>query len=271
MKRYLYFFVTFLFPIAFAFGQLDTGQITGSVTDASGAVVGQASITVVNANTGMTRTTVTSANGTFILTGLPAGDYKMTIGAAGFGSITQTVTVSIGGSQSVDVRLAVQSAVTVVQVQATATTINTESPEVSQVINSQELRNLPSLTRNAYDFVALSGNVTGDPNGSTNANGVGVAINGGRSASTEILLDGVENVNLFAANVGQTIPLDAVSQYRVIPTAFPRSTAVLPAASSIWPPAAAAISCTALSMSTTASRPWQRTPIRKTRSTFSTG
>lgn len=220
MKRFLYLLVTSLFPIAFAFGQLDTGQITGAVTDVSGAVIGQATITVVNANTGLSRTTVTSANGIFILTGLPAGDYKMTIGAAGFGSITQTVTVSIGGSQSVDVRLAVQSAVTVVQVQATATTINTESPEVSQVINSQELRNLPSLTRNAYDFVALSGNVTGDPNGSTNANGVGVAINGGRSASTEILLDGVENVNLFAANVGQTIPLDAVSQYRVITNGF---------------------------------------------------
>ena len=132
MKRLVYLFVTFLFPIAFAFGQLDTGQITGVVTDVSGAVVGQATITAVNANTGLTRTTVTSANGTFILTGLPAGDYKMTIGAAGFGSITQAVTVSIGGSQAVDVKLTVQSAVTVVQVQANATTMNTENPEVDR-------------------------------------------------------------------------------------------------------------------------------------------
>jgi hypothetical protein len=96
MKRFLYLLVISLFPIAFAFGQLDTGQITGAVSDVSGAVIGQATITVVNANTGLSRTTVTSANGTFILTGLPAGDYKMTIGAAGFGSITQAVTVSIG-------------------------------------------------------------------------------------------------------------------------------------------------------------------------------
>jgi hypothetical protein len=60
MKRLVSLFVTSLFPIAFAFGQLDTGQITGSITDVSSAVIGQASITVVNANTGLTRSNATA-------------------------------------------------------------------------------------------------------------------------------------------------------------------------------------------------------------------
>jgi len=76
---------------------------------------------------------------------------------------------------------------------------------------------LPSLTRNPYDFVATAGNVTSDPAG-RGANGV--AINGQRSASTDILLDGAENVNLFDAEVGQQVPLDSVQEFRVTTSDF---------------------------------------------------
>ncbi|HEX3437171.1 MAG TPA: TonB-dependent receptor, partial [Pseudacidobacterium sp.] len=221
MKRVYFLFAAVFFISVFAFGQIDTGRVTGVVSDATGAVVGEASVSAVNTDTGLTRLTTTDANGSYTLADLPAGNYKLTAAASGFSAANQIVTVSIGGSLAVDIKLSVQSAVTSVQVvEANTALVNTDSPEVAQVVDSKQLRNLPSLTRNAYDFVQLSGNVTGDPNGSTNANGVGVAINGGRSASTEILLDGVENVNLFGANVGQTIPLDAVEEYRIITNGF---------------------------------------------------
>ena len=68
--------------------------------------------------------------------------------------------------------------------------------------------NLPSLTRNIYDFVQTAGNVAdGDQSGGRGV--MGVSINGQRSASTNILLDGAENVDLFTAGVGQAVPLDS--------------------------------------------------------------
>src|SRR6202008_2770474 len=108
--------------------------------------------------------------------------------------------------------------------------------EISQVVDSQQLSQLPSLTRNPYDFVAMAGNVSnGDASNSgsstsavaTNTNsqnsslhGVGFNINGQRSTGTEILLDGVENIQLFNDQIGTFVPLDSVQEYRVVTSNF---------------------------------------------------
>src|ERR1039458_8313600 len=77
--------------------------------------------------------------------------------------------------------------------------------------------NLPSLTRDPYAFVATAGNVSGGDNGNR---GVGVSINGQRAASTNILLDGAENVDLFTAEVGQSVPLDSVQEFKLSTSNF---------------------------------------------------
>src|SRR6266498_590795 len=85
---------------------------------------------------------------------------------------------------------------------------------------------LPSLTRNPYDFVAISGNVSsGDRTATggdqdTTGRGVGYALNGQRTSGTEVLLDGVENLDLFTATTGEQVPLDSVQEYRVITNNF---------------------------------------------------
>jgi hypothetical protein len=108
--------------------------------------------------------------------------------------------------------------------------VNTTSSEVSQVINSQQVAELPSLTRNPYDFVALSGNVsagdssngsqTGYQNGPSTVRGVGFNLNGGRQTGTEVLLDGVENVSVFTDQVAIRVPIDSVQEYRVVTNNF---------------------------------------------------
>lgn len=204
-----------------ASAQVDAGRILGTVTDSSGAVVSGASVLAHNINTGLERTTSSTSNGSFTLPDIPVGVYKVTVSSPGFDSYQNQFEVTVGGVVSLEAKLGVQGATTQVEVTITGVAeMNTSTPEVAQVIGTSQLQNLPSLTRNPYDFVALSGNVSGDPNGATGANGVGVAINGGRSASTEILLDGVENVNLFGANVGQTIPLDSAEEFRLITNGF---------------------------------------------------
>jgi hypothetical protein len=103
--------------------------------------------------------------------------------------------------------------------------VNTDSPEISEIISPQQVGELPSLTRNVYDFVAISGNISnGDAAQGHVQNsaslGVGYSINGQRSSGTEILLDGIENTELFGDVVGLPVPIDSIAEVRVTTSNF---------------------------------------------------
>ena len=207
-----------LFSI-WAFGQTETGQIAGTIRDASGAVVSGAKISVMGVNTGFTRDTVTNSDGIFTVPSLRPGPYQVTIEATGFQKITQQVTVAVGGVADVSTLLKVGGSATTVEVTGSgeAASVNTEDQTLSQVITTKQVMELPTLTRNPYDLVGTAGNVNED---SQSNRGAGFAINGQRSASTDILLDGGENVDLFSATVGQTVPLDSVQEFSVLTNNF---------------------------------------------------
>jgi TonB dependent receptor len=131
----------------------------------------------------------------------------------------------VGSRNEVSLQVNLASASTTVEVVAGGggTQVETQSSELSQVVNSQQVAQLPSLTRNPYDFAALSGNVAEDsqnPNLVPPRGANGLAINGQRASSTDILLDGAENVNLYTASVGQQVPLDSVQEFRVTTSSF---------------------------------------------------
>ena len=128
--------------------------------------------------------------------------------------------VSVGSRSEVSVQLTVGTQAELVEVTgfAEANTVNTESQTLSATITEREINELPtSPTRNPYALVAISGNVTEDNNSNR---GAGFSINGQRSASTDILLDGAENVSSFTASVGQTVPLDSVQEFSVLTNGF---------------------------------------------------
>ena len=198
-----------------------SGTLTGTVTDPSGAVVPNAPVTATNAGTGLTRTAKTDRNGDYTITSLPVGVYNLKITAPGFGPFTTRAAVSVGGVNTVDARLALQASSTTVEVVgAGGTEVNTENQQLSNVVTAQEVINLPTVTRNPYDLVATAGNVSQGDQYNEFTRGAGFNINGQRSASTDILLDGGENVDLFTAQVGQTVPLDSVQEFRVITSDF---------------------------------------------------
>ncbi|HEX6806189.1 MAG TPA: carboxypeptidase regulatory-like domain-containing protein [Terriglobales bacterium] len=219
-----------LLPWRAALGQVNTGTVTGTVRDPSGAVVTGANVTAKNVATGAQRTTTTGNVGQYNLAGLPVGTYEITVNSGNFAPYKTNAEVTVGGVATVDAQLGTAAASTTVEVVAGAggTEVNTQTQEVSQLVDTQQLANLPSLTRNPYDFIQISGNVSaGDsttPNtmGSQNltGRGTGFAINGQRMSGTEVLLDGVENIDLFNAVVGQNIPVDSVQEYRVITNNF---------------------------------------------------
>jgi len=212
--------LAFFLTATSAFGQAETGQISGKVIDPNGALVANAAITVRSIDTGAESNANSSADGTYSITNLRPGLYDVTVNSSGFAPMTQRVQVTVGSQTPVTTTLSLTAATAQVNVIAEeGIEVNTQNQQVSNVVSSTQLRQLPTLTRNPYDFVNLSGNVAADPNGAT-GRGVNVAINGQRAASTNILLDGGENVDTFTASVGQTVPLDSVQEYRVITNTF---------------------------------------------------
>jgi outer membrane receptor protein involved in Fe transport len=201
--------------------QLDTGQITGAVSDNSGGILPGASITIKNTTNGATFTVKANAKGEYQFNTVPLGAYKLVVSAPGFGDYTTELEVTVGGHVEVPAKLGPKATSETVDVSAGGgeIAVNTTDSELGTTISSKQLEDLPSLTRNPYDFVELSGSVSMDPNGST-GNGVGESISGGRAASTEILLDGVENIDLFGQSVGETVPLDAVREFSIITSGF---------------------------------------------------
>jgi len=200
---------------ALAFGQAETGAITGTITDPSGAVVPNATVKATSVATQAKRTATTNSNGLYTLSALPPGQYDLSVSATNFAPFTRRVNVSVGSRNEISMQVNLASTSTTVEVVAGGggTQVETQSSELSQVVNSQQVAQLPSLTRNPYDFAALSGNVAEDsqnPNLVPPRGANGLTINGQRASSTDILLDGAENVNLYTASVGQQVPLDSV-------------------------------------------------------------
>jgi len=219
------FALTFASSVAYA---QENGQLTGIVTDSTGAGIPGIVITATNIGTSASRTTTTTNNGSYLFVGLPPATYDVTTDAkGGFSPYKAQAEITVGGKLTLDIKLSVGSANSVVEVSAVGgDQVNTTTQELSQTVDRQQISQLPSLTRNPYDFVALSGNISsGDTTAAgksqnQDTRGVGYSLNGQRSSGTEILLDGVENISVFGDAVGIVVPLDAVQEFSVITSNF---------------------------------------------------
>jgi len=198
--------------------QGEAGWISGSVSDPSQSVVAGAKVVAREVHTQSLRVTFTDNEGFYSVAQLQTGEYEVSIEVPGFTKFVQRVQVTVGARITVDARLSLSPVETqVVVLDAGGVQVETQTPMLSEVVNEQQITELPSLTRNPYDFVGLAGNTSpGDPSG----RGVGFAINGQRAASTSITLDGVENADLFSATLGLSVPLDSVKEFRLSESTF---------------------------------------------------
>jgi outer membrane receptor protein involved in Fe transport len=204
-----------------ALAQTEAGVITGTVHDNTGAVVADAKVTAKSISTGVARESKTNSVGLYTFPALKADTYDITVEAKGFQKYARRVQVGVGSTNDVSPQLAIGSSETIVEVSgvAEAAAVNTETQTLSETVTAKQLEELPtSPTRNPYALVGTSGNVAEDNSGANR--GTGYSINGMRTASTSILLDGAENVDTFTASVGQTIPLDSVQEFSVLTNNF---------------------------------------------------
>jgi hypothetical protein len=215
-------FVLISLAAAAANAQVDTGAIVGTVKDASGAVVPNATVTAVNEGTTASQTTKTSTAGEYTFSPLRIGKYSVTVEAPGFRSEKKTgVELDIQQQPVVDFSLAPGQVSSSVEVMAAAPTLQSENASVSQVVQSREINNLPLNGRN-YTFLArLAAGVTqGQQEGrGQNAQGLFTA-NGARPAQNNYLLDGIDNNTNdvdFLASVSFVIkpPVDAIAEFNL--------------------------------------------------------
>jgi outer membrane receptor protein involved in Fe transport len=210
----------------FAFSQAETASISGTVKDSSGALVTGAQVTVTSVGTSAARTATTDNSGSYTVTNLEPGLYEIRVSHPGFGDFKQRFNLAPGARSTQDATLAAAGTETFVEVIGQSSTqVDTQTSSITEVVDQIKVSQLPSLTRDPYDFVQTMGNVNQDTASGTGGSdqiirGAGVAIGGQRSASTDALLDGAENVNLYTTKVGQSVPLDAVQEFSVTSSNF---------------------------------------------------
>jgi outer membrane receptor protein involved in Fe transport len=147
-----------------AFGQTSgNGNISGNVTDSTGAEVPNASITVINTDTGISRETRANGQGEYLVQFLQPGHYEVIVTAPGFGKVDRkNLVVNVGQILSVDAALSAGSTSTEVQVTSDTPILDTDKTDVSQVIDQNLISSLPVNTRNWSAFVLSTPNVTPD-------------------------------------------------------------------------------------------------------------
>jgi hypothetical protein len=206
-----------LFP-TLALAQTESGKVVGTVRDPSGGVLRWAAVTLVSVERAAPRATTTDNGGTYVFAGLVPGTYEITAELSGFAPRRVRATVPVGATVEVNLTLALGSHTEAIMVVGEAVAaVNTSTQDVATTISETQIKELPLITRNPYDLVALSGNVVRDDG---SGRGAGFAINGQRSSSTNVLLDGGANNDEFSAVVGQDVPLDSVQEFSVITSSF---------------------------------------------------
>ncbi|HLX82877.1 MAG TPA: TonB-dependent receptor [Terriglobales bacterium] len=217
-------FVLILCTGAFAQG---SGELTGLVTDTTGAVVSGVEVKLTNSATGEVRTTVTTPAGIYSFPVLPiVGTYTLEVGTKGFKiSKVQNVIVSVGTTTTRDVKLEVGANTDYVTVEAGQQIVQTEDSAISQLIDRRIWEQMPLEARNSNDFLNLVAGAVPEKFDETFR---GPAVNGTRTGSGNFMIEGVDNneqgqggVAICGLSCGQggsntSISPDAVEEYRVI-------------------------------------------------------
>jgi len=208
---------TLLLPRA---GAQALSGIQGSVTDSTGAVVPEATVTVTNNATNVASHAVTSSAGTYTITDLIPGTYTVKVEKGGFATwVSKGVIVDPGGKQSnADAILKTGTATETVEVVASSISLETSQPELGAVVENKVLEELPNqiggLGRQIDNFLFLTPGVTGDS--------FSHRINGGLDFQNEVVFNGVV-ANQSETQGFQTIinpPYELVSEFRVLTSVF---------------------------------------------------
>jgi hypothetical protein len=210
-----------------AYGQsTNSGDINGTVTDNTGAAVPGATVTVLNVETGVSKTYVTNDSGVYDTGSIVAGTYKLTFAKQGFSTLVRPSITLIVGVTKVDGQLAVGSVTQEVVVSTDVPLLKTENGEQSVTLSAETLAALPQVGQDWTQFNILLPGSAGAPGGSqgslaaagSTAPGITVAVNGNLPFST-VLADGAETTLPASAN-SDILTQETIQELQTLTSAF---------------------------------------------------
>ncbi len=210
-----------------SYGQA-TGSISGTVTDAAGAAVPGAKVTVTVPATGLTRSSNTSGAGAYIFPLLGVGIYNIQVELNGFQSATaQDIRLQVDEHRELDFKLSPATVQTTVEVSATPVAIQTADATLGQVITSQQVTDLPLNGRDFVQLATLTPGTSqetnpnsffnGGPSSEASARGsFSLSVGGSRANSTDWLLDGNDNNELTSGAISILSSIDSIQEFKVL-------------------------------------------------------
>ena len=228
MRTILRFTAVCLFICAAMWAQdVSTSQIKGTVQDPSGAAVPGAEVKVTQTDTGATRTAITDSDGSYVLTSLAIGPYRLEVSKEGFSKYVQSgIVLQIASNPTIEVSLRVGSISEQIQVEANTTMVETQSSGVGGVVDMKRVLDLPLIGRNVQDLITTTGAAAQGSDGAQlsarNYPGIqAFSVAGGLATGTSYTLDGSMHNDVYT---NSTLPLpfpDALQEFKVETSALP--------------------------------------------------
>src|SRR5688572_7614003 len=200
------------------FAQATTGEITGRIEDAAGAVVPGATVTAENVDTGFARSTQSGAEGDYLITLLPPGRYTISAELQGFKrAVRESVLVSVGTRQTLLLRLEVGGVTEQVLVSGATPLIDTTRSEISGVVTSRDISNLPTLNR-TFANIALTMPEARPAGGfdPTKTRVGNFAMNGGDGRQLDVNVDGGDNKDNVVGSLLQNFAYESIQEFQVL-------------------------------------------------------
>jgi Carboxypeptidase regulatory-like domain/TonB dependent receptor len=209
------------------FGQATTAELSGTVQDASGAVVPDAQVTANNIATNIAHSTVSEKSGHYVLGQLPPGDYTLTVEAKGFSKLVQTgLNLQVNQQAQLDLTLKVGAQSETVEVVSQAPLLESESSSVGTVVGEQMVNQLPLNGRNFTQLATLSPGVTGVGQSATGTIESGtrpdnrrpaseIFSNGNREGDNNFLIDGVDDNERLTLSIVVRPPVASVREFKI--------------------------------------------------------
>jgi Carboxypeptidase regulatory-like domain/TonB dependent receptor len=224
MRKFLKHFAFLVTGFAVvAYAQVDTGSISGTVKDAGGSVIVDATVTITDPSSGASVTTKTNQDGFYTIVDLKPGTYSVATAAPGFQAITKTgIDLRLQDRLAINFDLQVGQALTSIQVQAAAPALETETSSLGQVLESHAIEGLPLNGRNYIQLAILGAGTT--PSQRSNERNSFVA-NGQREIQNSYVLDGIDNKNKivgFDSSDAESVEpiVDAIQEFKVQTATF---------------------------------------------------
>ena len=204
--------------------QTATGQITGAISDASGAVVPGAKVTINSDQTGLSRTTTTNATGVYSFPLLPVGVYSVTVEQQGFSTAKRSnIQLNVDQVLRLDLDLAIGTTSETVNVEASAVAIDSETAAIGQVVSQRQVTQLPLNGRNFLQLLFIGAGAvetSGEQGSMRQGAGNAISINGSRPTSNNYLLDGTSNTDTALGTPSTILSVDAIQEFKEQTTTY---------------------------------------------------